>query len=109
VDAANRASHQHMVDRGKGPPNNEIAESSWGEAIAELKPLRVRFDRVNVAIVLREDENTEEGLYISVPISSFAPREKDFLLWRKLTKEDDGSFGQLFLYKVTRRAAGSGQ
>ena len=48
VDAANRASHQHMVDREKGPPSNEIAESSWGEAISELKPLRVRFDRVNV-------------------------------------------------------------
>ena len=109
VDAANRASHQHMVDREKGPPSNEIAESSWGEAISELKPLRVRFDRVNVAIVLREDENTEEGLYISVPTSSYAPREKDFLLWKKLTKEDDRSFGHLILYKMAKRAAGSGQ
>jgi hypothetical protein len=102
VEAANKASHEHMMNRGEGPRDDEIAEKSWGEAIAKLKPLRVRFDRVNVAIVLWEDPKTEEGLYVSVPISSYAPRETDFLLWKKLTQPDEKTFGQLYWYRQRR-------
>lgn len=51
----------------------EIPQELWGEALKELKPLRVYQHRVNVVAVLRAEGQTEEGLYICIPISSYCP------------------------------------
>ena len=51
----------------------DVPPELWGDALKELKPLRVYCHRVNVVAVLRADGQTEEGLYICIPISSFIP------------------------------------
>jgi hypothetical protein len=51
----------------------EIPRELWGEALKELKPLRVYLHHVNVVAVLRAEGQTEEGIYICLPISSYVP------------------------------------
>ncbi len=103
VTAAKQAIRTYL----KGDPTlrrgDEIPEESWGEAILRLKPLRVRNDRVNVAIVLRDGEGVEEGLYVSIPISSYAPMVGDrFAVLEKLSETDDRTFGTLYRYKLKK-------
>ena len=102
VAAANQALKKY--ERKKEAPDN-IDAASWGEAIAKLKPIRVRNDRVNVAIVLSEKDGVEEGLYVSIPISSYAAQVGDrFALMTKLSTEKDKSFGTLYHYKLQPKA-----
>ena len=100
VEAANEAIKLHL--RSPRPAGvADIPPALWGEAIAALKPRRVYNDRVNVAIVLADDGKIEEGLYVSIPISSYAPTIGDrFTLLETLSQKDDGSFGQLLHYKL---------
>lgn len=109
VHAANLASIQQRASREAGASRKEIAETSFGETIAKLKPLRVRFDRLNVAIVLQEDKKTEEGLYVYVPDSSYAPRETDFLTLKKLSQLKDERPGRIYLYQMTKPVADGGK
>jgi hypothetical protein len=51
----------------------DVPAELWGEALKELKPQRVYFHHVNVVAVLRTEGQTEEGLYICIPISSYIP------------------------------------
>ena len=109
VAAANQAIRTHLKGDPKLRRGNEVPEESWGEAILRLKPLRVRNDRVNVAIVLRDEDGVEEGLYVSIPISSFAPMVGDrFEVLEKLSETDDRTFGTLYRYKLKKALPDAG-
>ncbi len=103
VAAANQAIRTYLKGDPKLRRGDEISEESWGEAILRLKPVRVRNDRVNVAIVLRDEDGVEEGLYVSIPISSYAPMVGDrFAVLEKLSETDDRTFGTLYRYKLKK-------
>ncbi len=109
VAAANQAIRTHLKGDPKLRRGDEIPRESWGEAILRLKPLRVRNDRVNVAIVLREENGVEEGLYVSIPISSHAPTVGDrFAVLEKLSGMDDRTFGTLYRYKLKQARPDAG-
>lgn len=68
--------------------------------------MRVVDDRVNVFIVMREDETSEEGFYVSVPISSYAPgQDERFLMFNALTEPGDNTFGQIYECRVRKPQA----
>jgi hypothetical protein len=75
-----------------------------GDAITKLKPIRVRDDRVNVAIVLSEAGGVEEGLYVSVPISSYAPQAGDFAVLERVGDATNPTFGHLDHYRLAPKA-----
>ncbi len=54
-----------------------VATEDWPEAIRALRPLRVYYDRANVAIALSREHGVEQGLYIYVPVSSYLPCDGD--------------------------------
>ena len=61
---------------------------------------------MNVFIVLKEDATTEEGLYVSNPISSYAPGVDDkFVRFEKLTQSGDASWGALYDCKLKKARA----
>jgi hypothetical protein len=108
IAAANQAVQKHMKGDQQERKGTEIEKEFWGEAIARLKPLRVRDDRVNVIIILKEDETTEECLYVSNPISSYAPgTDKRFLLFEKLTQPGDRAFGSIYRCKLRKTPDGA--
>ncbi len=103
ITAANQAIQTCLKGDPKHRRRDEIPRESWGEAILRLTPLRVRNDRVNVAIVLRDVDGDEEGLYVSIPISSYAPIVGDrFAVLEKLSGPDDRTFGTLYRYKLKK-------
>jgi hypothetical protein len=105
IAAANQAVRQHMQSAPQERHGVEIAKAFWGPPIASLKPLRVRDDLCNVFIVLTEDATTETGLYVSNPISSYAPgHDQRWLLCEKLTQPGDRAFGELFRCKIRKDA-----
>ena len=57
---------------------SNIPKRLWGAAILRLKPLRVTDDRLHIRIVLLESDRFEEGLYVSNPISSYAPHPDEY-------------------------------
>ena len=97
VAAANKAYKLHVNGPRKNDAPDVIDKDHWGDAIAKLKPIRVRDDRVNIAIVLAEKDGVEEGLYASLPISSYIPNRYAEML--KLSTREDKSFGTLFYYR----------
>lgn len=60
---------------------NEKGAAKWVAPLHELKPIRAYTDRVNLVVVLREDSETEEGLYVMLPISSHIPVDSDSWLF----------------------------
>jgi hypothetical protein len=60
-------------------------------------------DRVNVFIVLKEDATTEEGLYVSIPCSSYMPGlDQRFLQLEKVSERGDSASGTLCRCKRTK-------
>ena len=103
IVAANQAVHKHMTSGRTEHRGMEIPRSLWGTAIEQLHPLRVLNDRVNVFIVMREDRTTEEGFYVSIPISSYAPgHDERFLMFKDLTQSGDKAFGRLYECKLKK-------
>jgi hypothetical protein len=103
ITAANQAVHKHMTSAPDQKRGMEIPRSLWGKAIEQLQPLRVLNDRVNVFIVMREDRISEEGLYVSVPISSYAPgHDERFLMFKDLTQPGDKAFGHIYECKMKK-------
>ena len=97
ITGANEAMRKHLTGGANGSGVMLIRKEDWGEAISALKPLRVLNDRINVFIVLKEDATTEEGLYVSIPYSSYAATmDKRFLIFEKMSEPDDQAFGTLF-------------
>ncbi len=104
VAEATRALHRSLQTPPQQRPNNEIPKALWGEAITRLKPLRVTNDRINIMIVLHENKDFEEGLYVSNPVSSYAPGlDKRFASFELLSKPDDKSFGSLYRYRMEKK------
>ena len=65
------------VNSGAQKPSVEIAKQYWADEIKRLKPIRVYRHRGNIVVVQRASANREEGLYISILISSYAPQSGD--------------------------------
>jgi hypothetical protein len=82
----------------------DIPAGLWGAAITKLKPVRVRYDRVNVAIVLSEKDGVEEGLYMIPFISSFAPAAAEFATFERLSGPGERGLGVLYHYKLAPKA-----
>jgi hypothetical protein len=81
----------------------DIPRELWGPAILKLAPVRVYDDHVNVAIVLKEDPRVEAGLYVSIPISSYAPGlDNRFSSFVRLSKRGDGTLGELYQYTIRK-------
>ena len=68
---------QVRLVRATRSTEGDVPQEFWGEAIKELKPVRVYMHNVNVVVVLRASGPTEEGLYIYIPISSYIPMTGD--------------------------------
>ncbi|MBN1456928.1 MAG: hypothetical protein JW912_03655, partial [Sedimentisphaerales bacterium] len=58
-------------------PQENIPEQYWSGLIRALKPLRVYTHRSNVVVTLKVHDYIEEGVYISIPISSYLPVNGD--------------------------------
>jgi len=65
------------VNSGAQEPSDEISKQYWTDEIKRLKPIKVYNHRGNIVVVQRASANREEGLYISMLISSYAPRSGD--------------------------------
>jgi hypothetical protein len=105
VKAATQALNKHVRGEKKKETPDEIDAAHWGEAITKLKPIRVRNDRINIAIVLAENAGIEEGLYVSNPISSYLPQlDERFQVFTQLSTDKDKSFGLIYYYKLKPKA-----
>lgn len=62
------------VNSGAEKPSVEISKQYWTDEIKSLNPIRVYRHRSNIVVVQKASANREEGLYISIMISSYAPR-----------------------------------
>ncbi len=77
--AALRTHAQYIkaVNSGQQERSNEIPEKYWTDEIKRLKPIRVYNHRSNIVVVQKASANIQEGLYICIMISSYAPRSGD--------------------------------
>ena len=107
IGAANQAMRRYLHIPLKERQGETIPRRYWGEAIQRLKSRRVRFDRVNVAIVLSENDAYEDGLYVSLPLSSYAPgHDKRFDTFETLSKPSDKTLGTLYRYRIRKTRPG---
>ena len=62
--------------------NREIPSTHWADRIKALNPIRVYVHRVNIVVVQRVSNGTEEGVYIRTHVSSYLPQSgiDDFVL-----------------------------
>jgi len=103
VGAAHQAWQKYAKRDANKAKGNDLPKEFWGEAVERLKPLRVYNDRANIAIVLKADGRTEEGFYVSLAISSYAPGLGDrFLLLDKLSEPGEKVLGVLYHYKAKK-------
>lgn len=65
------------VNSGQQEPSDEISRQYWTDEIKRLKPIKVYMHRINIVVVQKDSANRQEGLYISIMISSYAPRSGD--------------------------------
>ena len=65
------------VNAGAQKPSDEISEQYWSDEIKRLNPIKVYRHRSNIVVVQRASANRQEGLYISIMISSYAPQSGD--------------------------------
>jgi hypothetical protein len=99
AQAASKTLNRHARADVKARSDN-IPAALWDKKLAELKPLRIVNDRVNVRIVLFEEGGIEAGFYVNLPISSYLPNPEDFLEFLPLTEPGDRTFGQIYRYKA---------
>jgi hypothetical protein len=103
VEEAGRAVQRYFRTDPKERKGDEIPKEFWGEAITKLKPVRVMHDRVNVAITLQDSDKIEQGLYVSLAISSYSPNhDKRFTTFEKLSQPEDKSFNTLYRYSIKK-------
>jgi hypothetical protein len=105
IETARKTLTRHFTADTNANRSDNIDAKHWGNDIAKLKPVRVRNDRANIAIVLSEKDGVEEGFYVSNPISSYAPNAKDgFTLLDRLGDPKEGLFGHMYHYKLKIKA-----
>jgi len=71
------AAYTKAVRAGRETPRDEIPPACWTDGLRQLKPLKVYTHRVNVVVVQRITQRTEEGKYVYIPISSYLPQSGD--------------------------------
>lgn len=64
---------QARLVKARRTSTGDVPPEFWVGALKELNPRRVYLHRVNVVAVLRAEGQSEEGLYICLPISSYIP------------------------------------
>ncbi len=67
----------HYTEKEKNTGETGIPSDYWAEPIRELNPIKVYTHRVNLVVVRKNTETGEKGLYITIPISSYIPRNND--------------------------------
>ena len=65
------------INAGQQERSDEIPEKYWTDEIKRLNPIKVYMHRSNIVVVQKASANRQEGLYISMMISSYAPRSGD--------------------------------
>lgn len=65
------------VNSSAQEPSDEISKQYWTDEIKRLKPIRVYRHRGNIVVVQKASSNIQEGKYISIIISSYAPQSGD--------------------------------
>jgi hypothetical protein len=71
------AQYIKAVNSGQQERSEEISEKYWTDEIKRLNPIKVYMHRSNFVVVQKASANRQEGLYISMMISSYAPRSGD--------------------------------
>lgn len=71
------AQYIKAVNSGQQERSDEISEKYWTDEIKRLNPIKVYMHRSNFVVVQKTSANRQEGLYISMMISSYAPRSGD--------------------------------
>lgn len=106
VEAAN-ATYSARRDATKGgtkDPTNEIYSTYWADGIKALNPVKVYTHRINMVVVQRISNGTEEGKYIVIPISSYMPMTGDdgFVLSPEPLNDNTYTMSWVFDFKRTR-------
>jgi len=65
------------VNSGQQEPSDEISEKYWTNEIKRLNPIKVYMHRINIVVAQKATANIQEGLYIAIMISSYAPQSGD--------------------------------
>jgi len=65
------------VHSGEQEPSDEISKKYWTDEIKRLSPIKVYIHRSNLVVVQKASANRQEGLYICIMISSYAPQSGD--------------------------------
>ncbi len=65
------------VNSGGQEPSDEISKRYWTDEIKRLSPIKVYTHGSNLVVVQKASANRQEGLYISMMISSYAPQSGD--------------------------------
>ena len=71
------AQYIKAVNSGDQERSEEIPKKYWTDEIKRLNPIKVYMHRSNFVVVQKTSANRQEGLYISMMISSYAPRSRD--------------------------------
>jgi hypothetical protein len=71
------AQYIKAVNSGEQERSEEIPKKYWTDEIKKLNPVKVYLHRINIAVVQKETDNKQEGLYINIMISSYIPQSGD--------------------------------
>jgi hypothetical protein len=74
---ATQVAYVRAINAGTEKRGEEIPPACWADGIKALHPIKVYFHRVNIVVVQRISDGTEEGKYIYIPVSSYLPRSGD--------------------------------
>ena len=74
---ATYVAHVRAINAGTETSSAEIPPACWADGIKALDPIKVYTHRVNIVVVQRAGDGTEEGKYIYVPVSSYLPETGD--------------------------------
>lgn len=71
------AAHVRAINAGTEKLSTGIPPTYWADRIKALNPIKVYTHRVNIVVVQRSSDGTEEGKYIYIPVSSCLPQTGD--------------------------------
>lgn len=72
----------------------EVPKEYWEQDIINAKPIRVYAHNNNIALVLKETAQTEEGLYFFVEFSSYWPHNENGVTYAAIVKDKVFSFAK---------------
>ena len=102
---ATYAAHVRAINAGTEKASAEIPAAYWADRIRALNPIKVYTHRVNIVVVQRDSDGTEEGKYIYIPVSSYLPHtgDDDFVFSPNPRSGDTYTLGDgVFDFKRTR-------